>query len=456
MTAARILLIIGGGIACYKCLDLIRRLKERGHAVVTVMTPGAQEFIRPLAVSALSNERVFTKLFDVDDEREIGHIRLTRQSDVVVVAPATANLIARMAHGLADDLATATLLANDKPLIVAPAMNPKMWSHQATQRNLQTLRSDGAIVVGPEAGEMAEKGEAGVGRLVETATLVDAIETVLRGGRPEAPALGRSPQSQTDRDADDASSPEALAMAKGRRLEGRHVVVTAGPTHEPIDPVRYIANRSSGKQGYAIAAAAAEAGARVTLVSGPVALADPQGVKVVRVETANEMLQAVRAALPADIGVFCAAVADWRVADAASGKLKKSETGGAPRLELMENPDILRTIAGDPALRPQLVVGFAAETDTVIGYAQRKLTAKKADWIVANDVSDGTGVMGGDRNRVHLVRPEGVTTWPDMTKHAVARRLVDEMAAALATATTADGDGADHGRGERSGGCAAE
>lgn len=415
LTGNRILLTIGGGIACYKCLDLVRRLKERGHSVRTIMTQSAQAFITPLAVSALTNERVFTELFDVDDEREIGHIKLSRQSDIIVVAPATANLIARMANGLADDLATATLLANDKPLLVAPAMNPKMWSHPATQRNVAQLQADGAQIIGPEAGEMAESGEAGVGRLVETMTLVAAIEERL-----------------------------AVTASEGALL-GKHVVITAGPTHEPIDPVRYIANRSSGKQGFAIARAAAEAGARVTLVSGPVGLPDPVGVDVQRVETAEEMLAAVRDALhalgdPPDVGVFAAAVADWRTDGHVEQKIKKTKGHSAPSLKLVENPDILKTIADDPKLRPSLVVGFAAETENVVGFAQRKLISKNADWIVANDVSARTGVMGGDRNTIHLVTRDGVEAWPQMAKSDVSTELVKRIAAALSDGQTGQRD----------------
>ncbi|MEO1205218.1 MAG: bifunctional phosphopantothenoylcysteine decarboxylase/phosphopantothenate--cysteine ligase CoaBC [Pseudomonadota bacterium] len=422
MAGKRILLIIGGGIACYKCLDLVRRLKEPGFSVVTIMTQSAQAFITPLAVSALSNERVFTELFDVDDEREIGHIRLSRQADIVVVAPATANLMGRMVHGLADDLATATLLASDKPLIVAPAMNPKMWAHPATQRNVAQLIADGALIVGPDAGEMAESGEAGVGRLVETMTLVGAIERQLSGA---------------DRSAQKAGDQQSGVEAQGP-LAGRHVLITAGPTHERIDPVRYIANRSSGKQGFELARAAAKAGARVTLVSGPVELPNPEGVDVHRVETADDMLAAVRYAMPADVGIFAAAVADWRVADPAEQKMKKSKANrpGAMTLELIENPDILKTIANTPELRPELTIGFAAETENVVGFAQRKLVGKNADWIVANDVSVGTGVMGGDRNSVHLVTRDGVEAWPDMPKADVSQRLIERIGAALAASGT--------------------
>ncbi|MEL7047400.1 MAG: bifunctional phosphopantothenoylcysteine decarboxylase/phosphopantothenate--cysteine ligase CoaBC [Pseudomonadota bacterium] len=411
MDGNRILLIIGGGIACYKCLELVRRLKERGYGVRTIMTQSAQRFITPLAVSALTNERVFTELFDVDDEREIGHIRLSRQADLVLVAPATANLLARMANGIADDLATATLLASDKPPLIAPAMNPKMWSHPATQRNVAQLIDDGADIIGPDAGEMAEHGEAGVGRLVDPMDLVRAIEDrlTLSGG--------------------------SQALTEGV-LAGRHVVITAGPTHEPIDPVRYIANRSSGKQGFAIARAARDAGARVTLISGPVALTAPTGVAFHSVQTAGEMLSAVREALsgesgPADVGVFAAAVADWRVDTLADQKIKKPETGKPPKLTFVENPDILKTIANDPKLRPGLVVGFAAETGSVVAFAQRKLISKNADWIIANDVSDGTGVMGGDHNTVHVVGRDGVETWPKLAKVQVASRLVTQIAKAL-------------------------
>jgi phosphopantothenoylcysteine decarboxylase/phosphopantothenate--cysteine ligase len=400
----RILLIIGGGIAAYKCLDLIRRLKERGHHVRAVMTKAAQQFLTPLSVGALSNERVFTDLFDLDEESEIGHVRLSRDTDIIVVAPATANLIARMAGGHADDLATAVLLATDKPILLAPAMNPRMWRHPATRRNVAQLEIDGARIVGPATGEMAESGEAGVGRLVEVPDLVTAIESAL------APKL-------TER----------------RVLAGRHVLVTGGPTHEPIDPVRYLANRSSGKQGYELAAAAARRGARVTLVSGPVSLAEPPGVNVVRVTTAVEMLEAVRAALPADIAIFAAAVADWRIASPRSDKIKKSSAGGAPALALVENPDILGTIAQSGEARPQLVIGFAAETHDVVAHAEKKLKAKGADWIIANDVSAATGIMGGDSNTVHVVTSTGVESWPQMHKAEVASKIVERAAEQLNT-----------------------
>ncbi len=394
----RILLILGGGIAAYKCLDLIRRLRERGASVRAIMTAAAQQFITPLAVGAISGDRVFTELFDREDEHDIGHIRLSREADLIVVAPATASLLAKMAGGHADDLATAVLLATDKPVLVAPAMNPRMWLHPATRRNIETLRDDGIHFIGPNTGEMAESGEAGPGRMSEPLEIVAAIEELLR-------------RAQND-----------------RPLAGRHVIVTSGPTHEPIDPVRYIANRSSGKQGHAIARAAAELGARVTLVSGPVSIADPADVDVVHVETAQEMLAAVEAALPADIGVFAAAVADWRVASASGQKIKKEKGAAAPSLTLVENPDILKTIASRGPMRPALVIGFAAETENVVEFAKKKRKAKGCDWIVANDVSEKGGAMGGDRNAVHLITAQGSESWPVMDKTEVARKLMERAA----------------------------
>lgn len=394
----RILLIIGGGIAAYKSLDLIRRLKERGYGVRAILTTAGAEFITPLSVSALSRERVFTDLFSLTDEADIGHIELSRSADLVVVAPATADLLAKMAGGHADDLASTALLATDKPVLVAPAMNPRMWQHPATRRNMALLEADGVAVVGPNEGAMAERGEFGPGRMAEPLEIVAAIERLL-GGR-DLP------------------------------LAGRHVLVTSGPTHEPIDPVRYIANRSSGRQGHAIAAAAAAAGARVTLVSGPVSIAPPAGVTTVAVETAREMLAAVEAALPADAAIFAAAVADWRTAGEATQKMKKTGKG-VPQLALVENPDILATIAQRTEGRPQLVVGFAAETANVVEHARQKRLRKGCDWIVANDVRPGTGVMGGRHNTVHLVTAEGVEDWPTMDKDEVARRLVARIAAAL-------------------------
>jgi phosphopantothenoylcysteine decarboxylase / phosphopantothenate---cysteine ligase len=395
----RILLIIGGGIAAYKCLDLIRRLRERGYAVRCVMTKAAQEFVTPLSVGALTNERVFTDLFNLDDEREIGHIRLARDTDLIVVAPATADLMAKMAGGHANDLATSVLSATDKPVLVAPAMNPRMWLNKATQRNISQLEADGVHIVGPAIGEMAERGEAGPGRLVEVADLVAKIESILKPG-----------------------------TAADQPLAGRHVLITSGPTHEPIDPVRYLANRSSGKQGNAMASAAARLGANVTLISGPVTLADPPGVNVVRVVTAAEMLEAVTRALPADIAIFAAAVADWRIAKPKSEKLKKAAGAEPPQLKLTENPDILKTIAQRGRDRPALVIGFAAETEDVIAQAKKKLKSKAADWIVANDVSPETGVMGGDRNAVHIVSREGVESWPEMSKDDVAEKIMARVA----------------------------
>ena len=411
MKDKRILLIIGGGIAAYKCLELIRRLRERAGHVRVVMTQAAQQFITPLSVAALTNERVVTELFDLDDEREIGHIRLSREADLILVAPATANLIAKAANGLADDLASSVLLASDKPPLIAPAMNPRMWLSPATQRNVRQLEADGARFVGPELGEMAERGEAGPGRLAEVPALIKAIEEGL-------PTYDR----------------EAINAFTAGALDGRHVVVTSGPTHEPIDPVRYIANRSSGKQGHAIAAAALAAGARVTLICGPVNLPDPAGVETIKVETAAEMLVAAEQALPADIAVFCAAVADWRVAQKGTQKIKKQKGEPAPALELVPNPDILRTIAKQKKGRPELVIGFAAETEKVLEHANAKLKRKGCDWIVANDVSAETGVMGGDRNSVHLIRKDGHESWPELSKDEVATALVKEIAREFALA----------------------
>ncbi len=396
LTGRRILLVIGGGIAAYKTLDLIRRLKERGATVRAVMTRAAREFVTPLSVGALSGERVFSELFDLAEEQDVGHIRLSREADLILVAPATADLLAKMAHGLADDLASACLLAAAAPVMALPAMNPRMWAHPATQRNVARLAADGVRIVGPAEGAMAERGESGVGRLVEPLEAVAAVEAFFTAGT-------------------------------ARPLAGRRVLVTSGPTHEPIDPVRYIANRSSGRQGHAIAAAAARAGADVVLVSGPVSIPDPAGVTVVRVETAREMLSAVEAALPVDVAVMAAAVADWRVAAASDAKIKKDHSGSVPALSLTENPDILRTVGHHPK-RPTLVVGFAAETNDVIANGRGKLTRKGADLIVANDVSPDTGVMGGTHNTVHLVTADGVEDWPTLDKDAVAERLVTWIA----------------------------
>jgi phosphopantothenoylcysteine decarboxylase / phosphopantothenate---cysteine ligase len=393
----RILLVIGGGIAAYKSLDLIRRLKERGAAVRCVMTAAAQEFVTPLSAGSLSGERVFTDLFAATDVFDISHIGLSRAADLLVVAPATADLMAKLAHGHADDLASTVLLATDKPVLLAPAMNPRMWEHPATRRNLAQLRADRVALVGPNEGEMAEHGESGPGRMAEPLEILAMIESML------APPAGG--------------------------LKGRRVLVTSGPTHEPIDPVRFLANRSSGKQGHALARAAAEAGAAVVLVSGPVGLPDPPGVKTIKIETAQEMLAAVEAALPADIAIFAAAVADWRLAHHHDQKLKKQ--GGAPQLALTENPDILATIAGRTAGRPALVVGFAAETDDVIARAKAKRLSKRCDWIVANDVSPQTHNMGGDNNNIHLVRADGVESWPPQPKDVIARKLIERMTTAL-------------------------
>jgi phosphopantothenoylcysteine decarboxylase/phosphopantothenate--cysteine ligase len=393
----RILLIIGGGIAAYKVLELIRRLKERGANVRAVMSDAAKHFVTPLSVGALTNEKVYSSLFDLNDEHEIGHIRLSREADLLVVAPATADLLAKMANGLAGDLASTVLMATDKPVLVAPAMNPFMWDHPATRRNVAQLAGDGIAFIGPEAGEMAESGEAGIGRMSEPMAILETIE--------------------------------AHFAASGGALAGKHVIVTSGPTHEPIDPVRYIANRSSGRQGHAIAAAFAKAGAAVTLVSGPVEIAAPEGVKTVPVESARQMLEAVDAALPADIAVMAAAVADWRVAEDSTDKIKK-QSGGPPKLDLVENPDILATVSKHEQ-RPDLVIGFAAETDTVIDHAKAKLARKGCDWIVANDVSPETGIMGGTRNQVHLISADGVEDWPDMPKDEVAERLVERAIAYL-------------------------
>jgi phosphopantothenoylcysteine decarboxylase / phosphopantothenate---cysteine ligase len=399
----RVLLIIGGGIAAYKSLDLIRRLKEYGLAVRCILTKAAREFITPLSAGALSGERVFTELFDATTEFDVGHIRLARDADLIVVAPATADLMAKMAGGHADDLATAVLLAADCAVLLAPAMNPRMWQHPATRRNLTRLADDGVAVVGPNAGEMAEAGEAGVGRMAEPLDIVAA------------------------------ALPLVATAGNDKTLLGKRVIVTSGPTHEPIDPVRYIANRSSGKQGHAIAAAAAAAGAHVTLVSGPVNLSDPAGVTTVRVATAQDMLAAVTKALPAEVAIFAAAVADWRVDKPNASKIKK-QAGGLPKLGLVENPDILATVAHRTNERPRLVIGFAAETDRLIEHAKAKLLRKGCDWIVANDVSTESGVMGGDRNTVHLVTARGVESWPPQSKDEVARALVARIARTLAGA----------------------
>jgi phosphopantothenoylcysteine decarboxylase/phosphopantothenate--cysteine ligase len=414
-----ILLIVGGGIAAYKSLDLVRRLKERGASVRAILTRAGAEFVTPLSLSVLSEEKAFTDLFDLKDEAEIGHIRLSREADLIVVAPATADLLAKMAHGLADDLATAVLLATDKTVLVAPAMNVRMWQHPATKRNVATLRADGVALVGPEEGEMA-CGEYGLGRMAEPAAIIDAIASSLGPSLLGTSSLGTSLL---------AASP-AGANAEGP-LQGLRVLITSGPTHEPIDPVRYLANRSSGKQGHALARAALELGAEVVLVSGPVALPDPHGVRVVKVETAHEMLAAALAALPADIAICAAAVADWRAADEAPQKLKKQQPGSEASLKLKQNPNILATLAKPGGKRPRLVIGFAAETENLIDNAIAKRRAKGADWIVANDVWPGTGVMGGDHTQIHLITGQGTEDWPAMSKDEMARRLLARAAETL-------------------------
>ena len=390
----RVLLIIGGGIAAYKSLDLIRRLREQGVAVRVVMTEAAQKFVTPLAAGAIAGERVFTDLFDQAQEFDVGHIRLARECDLVIVAPATADFMAKAAHGLANDLASAVLLATDKPVLMAPAMNPLMWANAATRRNFATLQTQGLHFVGPNEGEMAESGERGVGRLAEPTEIRDA----------------------------------ALALLSDGPLKGKRALVTAGPTIEAIDPVRFLSNRSSGKQGYAIASALAELGADVTLVSGPTNLAAPAGVKRVDVESAREMLAASQAALPLDVAVMVAAVADWRPAKEAKGKIKK-DAAGVPAIALQENPDILATLSKLGKKRPKLVIGFAAETDRVEEHARAKIAKKGCDWIVANDVSGD--VMGGAENAVILITKDKAEAWPRMAKEAVARKLAAEIAKTL-------------------------
>jgi len=403
LTNKRILLIVAGGIAAYKSLELVRRLRERGAAVRCVLTEAGAEFVTPLALGALSEDKVYGDLFSLTDEAEMGHIQLSRNADLLVVAPATADIIAKMANGLADDLASTVLLATDKPVLIAPAMNVRMWQHAATRRNLAQLEADGVLRVGPEAGPMA-CGEFGEGRMAEPADIIAAIEA---------------------------------ALATSGALAGIRALVTSGPTYEPIDPVRFIGNRSSGKQGHAIAAACARLGAGVTLVSGPTALPDPLGVSTIHVETAQQMLEACEAALPADVAVCAAAVADWRVATPAAEKIKKSAGKAEPKLELVRNPDILGTLSGRRNGRPRLVIGFAAETERVEEHARAKLASKGCDWILANDVSPEAGTFGGDANTIHLFKadPAGgaatVEHWPPASKTAVAERLAREIARAL-------------------------
>lgn len=408
----RVLLIVAGGIAAYKTLDLVRRLRERGAVVTAVLTGAAREFVAPLSFASLTGRKVYDDLFSLTDETEMGHIQLSRDADFVVVAPATADLIAKAAHGLANDLASTLLLATDKRPIFVPAMNVRMWLNAATARNVAQLRADGALFLGPAEGDMA-CGEFGPGRMIEPLEIVAALEKLAAEEWPAAIPLP-------------AAQPGPLA--------GRHAIVTAGPTQEPIDPVRYISNRSSGKQGYAIAAALAEAGARVTLVSGPVALEGPAGVDVARVETAREMLASVERALPADLFVAAAAVADWRAANVAEQKTKKT-TKGPPRLDLVENPDILATVAALGKRRPKLVVGFAAETENLVDHARAKLQRKKCDLIVANDVGGDPAIFGGDRNRVVIVDKTGAEEWPATLKSEVASRLAALFASRLAGKT---------------------
>jgi len=396
----RILLIIGGGIAAYKCLELIRRLRDKGARVRTILTDAGAQFVTPLSVATLTGEPVFQSLFDLTREAEIGHIELSREADLLVVAPATADLMAKMANGLAGDLATTTLLATDKPVLIAPAMNVRMWAHRATQRNLEQLMADGVEIVGPNEGPMACN-EYGFGRMAEPAEILAAIEQHFS----ENAFKGELP------------------------LKGIKALVTSGPTHEPIDPVRYLANRSSGKQGYAIATALARLGAETVLVSGPTNLPPPPGVTVKNVETAREMLAACEASLPVDVAVCAAAVADWRVDVDATQKIKKEAGAKAPDLRLIENPDILATISKLTANRPPLVVGFAAETEKVVEHAVAKRARKGCDWIVANDVSPETGVMGGELNTVHLITRDGQEDWPLLPKQAVAERLARRILA---------------------------
>lgn len=394
----RVLLVISAGIAAYKCLELIRRLRERGASVRCVVTPSATAFVTPLSLAALSEDKVYQDVFSLTDESEMGHIRLSREADVVLVAPATADLIARMAAGMANDLASTVLLATDKPVIAAPAMNVRMWLHPATQDNVATLVRRGVTIVGPGEGDMA-CGEWGPGRMAEPAELVDALEAF---------------------------------FSVGGRLRGVRALVTSGPTLEPLDPVRFISNRSSGRQGHAIAAALARSGAATTLVSGPSRVADPVGVRIIRVETATQMLAACEAALPVDVAVCAAAVSDWRAAEPAAEKIKKDADRGPPSIALAENPDILATLSRRNHRRPRLVIGFAAETTHVVEHAKEKRRRKGCDWILANDVSPSTGTFGGECNTIQLITDAGIEPWPEMSKEAVADRLVERIAKTLA------------------------
>jgi phosphopantothenoylcysteine decarboxylase/phosphopantothenate--cysteine ligase len=419
LTGKKILLGITGGIAAYKAAELVRLLRKEGHGVTPVLTDGGSHFVTPMSLAALAESPVYTSLWDLKDETEMGHIQLSRAADLVLVCPATADLIARMASGQADDLATTLLLATDKPVVIAPAMNVRMWQHEATQANIATLRDRGVTVIDPDEGPMA-CGEYGPGRLPESANILKRLSPFL-SVRPEL--IEGLSFSSGEKEQSSAST----RSARTDYLRGKHILITAGPTHEPIDPVRVIANRSSGKQGFAIAAAAARAGARVTLIAGPVSLATPGGVARIDVETAQQMADAVENALPADVAILVAAVADWRV-DAASSKLKKSD--GPPVLSFKPNPDILQILGGHPD-RPGLLIGFAAETNDVVANAEAKLQSKKADWIVANDVSGD--VMGGDANSVHIVTASGIESWDRLPKDAVADRLIEKVAHALNT-----------------------
>ncbi len=427
MQGKRVLLIVGGGIAAFKLPELVRMLRKAGIGVTTVLTEGGAQFVTPLTLSALSGELCHSALWDLTREAEMGHIQLSRSADLVVVAPATADLMAKMAAGLAGDLASTLLLATDKPVLIAPAMNVRMWEHAATRRNRQLLQADGVLFVGPDEGDMA-CGEWGEGRMAEPQAILDAILAALGGG-VEPPLRLTSDRLRL---APEDAAPPAIAPPDGP-LRGRHIVVTSGPTHEPIDPVRYIANRSSGAQGAAIAAALRDLGAQVSFVTGPAAVSPPPGVQVLRVETAAEMRAAVEAALPADAAVMAAAVADWRVVNASGQKMKKDGSGRPPSLEMAENPDILAWVSRAEQ-RPSLVVGFAAETDNVVANAVAKRQRKGCDWIVANDVSPGSGVMGGADNTAILVTAENVEHWPKLPKAEVARRLAERIAARLAEA----------------------
>jgi len=406
----RILLVVSGGIAAYKTPELVRRLKEKGARVRCVLTAGGAEFVTPLALAAVSEDKVYDALFSLTDESEMGHIRLSREADVVLVAPATANILAKMAAGLADDLATTALLATDKPILAAPAMNVRMWEHPATQRNLKTLAERGVGFIGPEQGDMA-CGEWGMGRMSEPDAIVAAVDEFFRQGG--------------------AARPLTAASGRSLPLSGTKALVTSGPTLEAIDPVRYIANRSSGKQGHAIAQALTRLGSQTTLVSGPTQQPDPPGVRVVRVESARDMLKACAQALPVDVAVCAAAVADWRAETVAGEKIKKGAAAKPPQLKLVENPDVLATLSASGNLRPRLVIGFAAETENVIEAAKAKRKAKGCDWMVANDVSPATGILAGDFNTVHLISADGVEDWPRLAKTAVAERLAARVAQAL-------------------------